>query len=316
MQSKYLILGATGSIGYAFTRELLNRGIPVDILVRDETKARNLFQNNPLLHIRTGDARNPEQLREAASDKDFLFFGLNVPYPQWETKMIPATEQILEAATQNRSTILFPGNIYAYGNTKEPITEDTVPLLETKKGRVRMQMEEMLQQAAGEGRCRVINLRLPDFWGPNVTNGLIRPLFGNAARKKPMVWMIRSDVPHQFVYTPDAARMFHLLSREQDLPPYALFNFGGHVVPSVLDFAMRISSLAGSPPRLKLHSRGSLKLLGHLVPVIRELEENFPQFENPILLDDAKLRNRFPGELNTELDTAIRETLEWFRKQG
>jgi len=47
-----------------------------------------------------------------------------------------------------------------------------------------------LQEATDTGHCSVINFRLPDFWVPNVTNGLIKPLFGNAARGKSMTWMV------------------------------------------------------------------------------------------------------------------------------
>ena len=47
MIKKYLVLGATGSVGYAFTSELLKQGIETDILVRNREKAEMLFHNNP-----------------------------------------------------------------------------------------------------------------------------------------------------------------------------------------------------------------------------------------------------------------------------
>lgn len=44
MKNKFLILGATGGIGYAFTQELLEQNENVTILVRDRSKAQSLFK--------------------------------------------------------------------------------------------------------------------------------------------------------------------------------------------------------------------------------------------------------------------------------
>lgn len=227
--------------------------------------------------------------------------------------MIPVTSLVIKAASQNHATILFPGNIYAYGNSKTPINEETKPVPATKKGIVRQETENLLEEAARQGHCRVINLRLPDFWGPNVTNGLIKPLFGNAARGKPMRWMIRGDISHQFVYTPDAAEMFFKLTQQKGLPEYAFFIYGGTTYSSVRAFASRISRLAESPDKLMLYSKGFLRLLGVFVPVVREMKELTYQFENSIILDDSKLRSLYPGWRETEDETAITDTLNWYR---
>ena len=39
MKTEYLVLGATGSIGYAFTKTLIDEKVPVTILVRNKEKA-------------------------------------------------------------------------------------------------------------------------------------------------------------------------------------------------------------------------------------------------------------------------------------
>jgi len=316
MIKKYLVLGATGSVGYAFTRELLKQGIETDILVRNREKAEMLFHNNPLLNIHVGDVRDADMLMDITSGMDIIFHGINYPYKDWHQFMKPVTSLVIKAARQNGSTILFPGNIYAFGNIDEPIREETVPVPSTKKGQLRFEVENMLQEAADTGQCRVINLRLPDFWGPNVTNGLIKPLFGNAALGKSMTWMVRADVPHQFVYTPDAARLFYLLSVEGDLPHYFLLNYGGKMVESVAALANDISLEAGSPNRLKIFSKTTLKMLGWFMPVVRELNENIYQFENCIKLDDTKARTKYPKFEETRFNDALKETINWYRSDA
>ncbi|MCK4746889.1 MAG: NAD-dependent epimerase/dehydratase family protein, partial [Bacteroidales bacterium] len=252
-------------------------------------------------------------LRTVSKGKDVIFFGINYPYHQWELYMKPLTAAVIEAAENTNATLLFPGNIYAFGSIPEPIREETPCEPTTKKGRIRFEMEEMLQEASSKGECRVINLRMPDFWGPNVTNGLIKPLFGNAAEGKTMQWLVRSDVSHQFVFTPDAAKLFHRLSMETSLPSYFVLNYGGEVVPSITWLAERISFFAKTPAKLRVYSKGMLKLLGIFMPQVRELVENFYQFEHCIILDDSKLRSMYPDWEDTNLDQGIDETIKWFR---
>jgi nucleoside-diphosphate-sugar epimerase len=316
MSNKYLVLGATGGMGYAFTRELLRQGIETDILARNRVKAEKLFHNNPLLNIHVGEVHDAGTLQDVAAGMDVIFHGINFPYQQWHQLMKPVTSLVIKAARQNGSTILFPGNIYAYGNIEEPIREEIIPQPGTKKGKLRLEVENILEKATEDGQCSVINLRLPDFFGPNVTNGLIKPLFGNAALGKSMTWMVCADVPHQFVYTPDAAQLFYRLSRETNLPPYYMLNYGGEVVPSVTALSTVISREAGSPNRLRLYSKTALKILGWFVPVVRELNENIYQFESCIELDDSRIRSKYPEFEGTRLEEAIKETINWYRSNN
>ena len=313
MKSNYLILGATGAIGYGFTRTLLDNKIPATLLVRNREKAEKLFGKNDLLEIEEGDVTDLEKLKEIAKDKQFIFHGINYPYNLWEGNMKKATENVIEAASQNKATIIFPGNIYEFDNVKE-ITEDKVANPQTKKGKIRLELFDMLKQAADEGKCKVIFVRLPDFFGPNVTNGLIKPVFANAAKKKPVNWLVTADVPHQFVFTPDAGRVMYLLSKKKDLPAFANYNFGGYEVASVKELAKMISSITGGPDKVNVIPKWMIGILALFNPVVKEIKENFYMFENNVRLNDEKLKKDLPEFRPTPIEEALRETVEWFRE--
>ena len=313
MVTKYLVLGATGSIGFAFTNELLSHGIKATLLVRDKQKAKTLFNNNPLLEIIEGDVNDLSTLKSIAKDKSVIFHGINYPYNLWDQFMKSITANVIEAASQNKAIILFPGNIYPFGNVSEMITEDSIPKPTTKKGAIRLGLKRMLEEASQNGNCKVIVLRLPDFFGPNVTNGLMKPIFGNAAKKKPIEWLINADVPHQFVYTNDAAKLFFMLSKEKGLPNYFLINYGGEVVPGIKKWSKTISQISGGTDKVKVNSKTILNILAWFVPVVKELKENFYQFENAILLDDSKIKSHYPNFQPTIMEDAIAETIDWFR---
>ena len=100
MKRKYLILGATGSIGFAFTNELLRNGIEAEILVRDRRKAEDLFHKNPLLTIYEGEVTDTGLLKSLSENKDVIFHGINYPYQLWGKYMIPITSNIIQVISK------------------------------------------------------------------------------------------------------------------------------------------------------------------------------------------------------------------------
>jgi nucleoside-diphosphate-sugar epimerase len=312
-KSKYLVLGATGGIGYAFARTLLDHEIPLTVLVRDRTKATGLLKGNPLAEIVTGDAQDAGLLMSLAKDKSFIFHGINYPYDKWPDNMPRVTRYVIDAAAQNKATVIFPGNIYEFGNVKD-ITEKTTPEPQTKKGKIRYELFRMLQSAAGEDKIRVVMMRLPDFFGPNVVNGLTERIFGNALKKKPVNWLIRSDLPHQFAFTPDAATLMLEICRKEDRPAFTLYNYVSYTVPSFNRFAEVIAKQTGAPAKVQNLPKFVMVVMGWFMPVMRELKENFYLFENNVNLVDDRVRKDFPAFSHTPLEEAVKQTLDWFRE--
>lgn len=317
-----LVLGATGSIGYAVTANLLARQLPVTILVRNRAKAEALFPNQPTLTLVEGDVQDAALLNRIAADKDFIFHGINYPYNKWFGNMDTATQKIIDAAgPRKNSTIILPGNVYNFGNTAEPIREDSTPNPCTRKGQLRVEIEAMLEQAANAGKCRVMNVRLPDFWGPNVLNEGVKPIFENALNGKALPWIVNVDIPHQSVYTKDAAEIIvRLLLRDWAMQTqltsagkaYEVWNYGGTTVPSIRSWFGEISALTGKPLTVQVYSRFMISLLGLFMPVLREVKEMLYLYENTILLDDQKVRTLFPDFSPTPMKQALTETLTWF----
>ncbi|MCF8371364.1 MAG: hypothetical protein K9H64_07065 [Bacteroidales bacterium] len=63
---------------------------------------------------------------------------------------------------------------------------------------------------------------------------------------------------------------------------------------------------------VKIAPKFILNIIALFVPEVKELKENFYQFENSILLVDDKLKNRYPKVNETNLDTALKITLDWY----
>jgi nucleoside-diphosphate-sugar epimerase len=312
MKSEILILGSTGSIGYAFADNLISKNIPITVMVRDMQKASNLFQGNPLVEIIQGDVQDLELLKRISMDKNYIFHGINYPYDKWFGNMDIATQKIIEATSQNQAMIIFPGNVYNYGNLPL-IHEDSPQNPCTRKGALRVELEIMLREAAEAGKCKVLNVRLPDFWGPNVLNDGIKPLFMNALNKSALPWSANADIPHQMVFTKDAAEIMVRLMQRGLTKPYENYNYGGFIHPTIKGFLNQISLLANAPKKIQVYPKWLFSVLGIFMPVMKEVKEMLYLFENSVILDDGKVRKLFSDFKETPLNEAIMETLEWFR---
>ena len=312
MKSEILILGSTGSIGYAFADNLISKNISITVLVRDVQKASNLFKGNPLVKIVEGDVQDLALLKSISKDKKIIFHGINYPYNKWFGNMDTATEKVIEAASLNQAMIIFPGNVYNYGNLSL-IHEDSPQNPCTRKGTLRVELEKMLKDATEIGKCKVLNVTLPDFWGPNVLNEGIKPVFMNALNGRALPYMLRVDIPHQMVFTKDAAEIMVRLMQRGQTKPYEKYNYGGYVHPTVKKFLNLISRLANAPEKIQVYPKWLFSILGIFMPMMREVKEMLYLFENSVILDDSKVRKLFPDFEETNLDEAILETLHWFR---
>jgi nucleoside-diphosphate-sugar epimerase len=312
MKSEILILGSTGSIGYAFAENLISKNIPVTVLVRDVQKASNLFKGNSFVEIVQGDVQDLELLKRISADKKTIFHGINYPYDKWFGNMDIATEKVIEAASQNQATIIFPGNVYNYGNMPL-IHEDSLQNPCTRKGVLRVELEKMLKDAAETKKCKVLNVRLPDFWGPNVLNEGVKPVFMNALNKKALPYIFRTDIPHQMVFTKDAAEIMVRLMQRGLAKPYEIYNYGGYVHPTIKSFLNQISRLANAPEKITVYPKWLFSVLGLFMPVMGEVKEMLYLYENSVILDDNKVRKLFPDFKETNFEEAILETLNWFK---
>jgi nucleoside-diphosphate-sugar epimerase len=317
LSDRVLILGGTGSFGRAVVEELLRRGRSVRCLVRDPSKAAKLLGEAPGLEVIKGDVQDAPALLDASEGCGAIVPAVNYPYPQWVPHMARATAHVIAAARAANATILFPGNVYGLGpQSTGPLTEDAPNLPSAHKGTLRVTIENSLQQAAEEGPARVIVLRAGDYFGPTVRNGLVDPLFENAAAGKPMRAIGKLDIPHQWAFVPDLARAaLELLAISEQLNPYEVVNFAGYVAPTEREFLKLIAQQAQRPD-LPIRSVpwSALKVAAVFDGVIRELLELRYLFDGSLILEGSKLKRLLPDFTETPVAEAVQATLESYRQ--
>jgi nucleoside-diphosphate-sugar epimerase len=306
-----LIIGATGSFGAHAMCALARRGWTLKALARDPAAAaRKTGPNMPVEWI-AGDAMNEADVVAAAHGVQLIVHGANPPrYKNWRGLAIPMLRATIAAATAERARIVYPGSVYNFAPDSGPmIAEDAPQAPVTRKGKIRVEMEEMLR-AAVAGGARVLVLRAGDFFGPAAPNSALAWLTNRKAGKVTSVYT-PGPAGHAFAYLPDLAEaMGRLIDRQDELADYDVFHFAGHWLARPDDLVKAIRTAAGDAAiPAKPFPWLMLAALSPFVTLFRELLEMRYLWQKPIGLDETKLRS-FLGEVPaTSLETAVREAM-------
>ncbi len=308
-----LILGATGGIGGEVARQMRDAGWSVRALQRNA--ASTVTRHEGIEWIR-GDAMNRSDVIAAAHNCSVIVHAVNPPgYKRWNELVLPMIENTIAAAHAHDACIVLPGTIYNYGPDAFPLLrEDTPQHPLSKKGHIRVQLEQRLHAASRNG-TQVIVVRAGEFFGPKVGNswfsqGLIKP--GSPIRQISMPGA--PGIGHQWSYVPDVARtMIELLQRRAQLAPYADFHMAGHWDDDGKQMAAAIKRVViqhgGSAPVLRPFPWWVITLAAPFVETLRELREMRYLWKTPIRMDNTKLLHVLGHEPHTPLDQAIETTL-------
>ena len=300
-----LVLGVTGGAGYEIARALIRRGWQVRAMARTPDPARL-----PQAEWVAGDALNAGDVATAAMGADVIVHGVNPPgYRDWAKLVLPMLENTVAAAKSSGARIFLPGTIYNYGRDALPLlTEDAPQKPHTRKGRLRVQMEQRLEAAAQEG-VRSLILRAGDFFGPSAGNswfsqGMVTP--GRPVTK--ITYPGKRDAGHAWAYLPDYGETAGaLLDREAELAAFERFHFRGHYFARGVEIAEAV--LAANCGQVKIAGMPwpALILLSPFVRLFRELAEMRYLWEETAELDNAKLISFLGHEPHTD----IKEALSW-----
>src|ERR1700730_2588159 len=307
-----LMIGATGGVGREVARALARRGWQLRCLSRKPKQVSVSLPGNGVAWIK-GDAMKAEDVANAARDVALIVHAAKPPrYKNWRGLAMPMLRNSIEAARASNARLIFPGNLYNFGPDAGPLLSETAPQNpNTRKGRVRSEMEDILRAAAATG-TRSLVVRAGDVFGghgpsSNFSNVLIKP--GEPLRA--IVYPGPPATGHSWGYLPDYAEAIaRLADIEADLPSFDVVHFGGHWIKPGIELAQSIRRAAG---KLDLPIRRfpwfAVRLLTPFVPLLREVEEVRYLWDVPLRLDNSKLIALIGDEPHTPLDKAVRASL-------
>jgi nucleoside-diphosphate-sugar epimerase len=308
-----LVLGATGGIGGEIAAALLKRGWTIRGLIRDPQSAARKSKLD--VQWIAGDAMNRRDVVAAARGVSLIVHAVNPPgYKNWAGLVLPMVDNTIAAARESGARIVLPGTIYNFGPDAFPILRESSPQNpRTRKGKIRVEMEKRLRDAADQHGVRVLIVRAGDFFGPRATgnNWFSQGLIQAGKPVKVIQYPNTPGTGHDWAYLPDMAEtVARLIDAESRLGTFEMFHFKGHWDADGAAMVNAIRAATGnSRTRARRFPWAIVWLAAPFVETFREMLEMRYLWREPLRLDNSRLVDFLGGEPHTPLEAAVRDTL-------
>jgi len=302
--SRILVLGAAGRVGHAAAEAFRNARWAVASLVRPGSADRVAAGTEPV----EIDALDHAAVSVAASGCEVVLHALNPPYTDWSRLALPLAYSAITAAETAGATLLFPGNVYNYGKGLPAVIDERTPMQpSSRKGRLRIAIEDRIQEATERG-MRAIILRAGDFFGHGHGSWLDLVIANEIGRGR-LTYPGPLDLVHTWAYVPDlVAAMVRLAEVRARFEAFEIFGFPGHAVTG-REFTTAIARASGRGLQVTRMSWWLIHALRPLLPISRELSEMAYLWQEPHRIDGAKLEAAIGAIPHTPLDIAVTRAL-------
>ncbi|HLP22997.1 MAG TPA: NAD-dependent epimerase/dehydratase family protein [Microbacteriaceae bacterium] len=288
MTATHLVIGA-GGVGSALALELAHSGKNVVLVTRRGGGPRH----ERIVRV-AADATNLDALRAAAPEAVAIYNCANPPqYHKWPTLWPPLAKAFLGYAEATGAVLVTCSNLYGYGETDGPLTED-LPLGATwPNGRVRAEMWAEAKALHDAGRIRATEVRASDYVCPGMQSRFGDRVVPVMRQGKPVMLLGGLDTPHSWTAPRDVARLMAAIALDE-----RAWGRAWHVPSNppktqrevVADIAVALDvPLAGVrnyPPAL-------VAVLRAVSPLIRAFAHGDYMFNRPFILDDSAARTTF-----------------------
>jgi len=305
------ILGAGGAISNELVKRLAARNQEFRLVGRKPQKTPGVTE------VMAADAADREQTIRAVAGSSivYLLVGLKYDHTVWAEYWPRIMANTIEACKRAGAKLIFFDDVYMYGRVDGPMTEETPFNPRSKKGEVRARVAQMLIDEWRRGGLSAMIARAADFCGPHAHNSVpYAMVFDLLARGKKPMWFANCNLPHSFTYTPDAADSLVQLAQS----PTA-WNQTWHLPtapnpPTGKEFIAMAAKEFGAPSKCRVVGNITLRLVGSINPMIREMREMMYQYDSPYIFDSSKYANAF-GFPGTPYADAIRVSAESFKSE-
>jgi nucleoside-diphosphate-sugar epimerase len=308
--ARVALLGAAGAVGLSIAAAFRAEGTPYRVTGRSDEHLRRAFGADPLAEIKAWNLDDSLSVRQALAGIDTAVYLIGVNYWQFELHPVLMRKVVERAQLAGVKRMLLIGTVYPYGRPQSnPVTEDHPRHPHTFKGKMRKEQEDILFAAHAAGKMQGCELRLPDFYGPNVEKSFLWNAFVAAKNGGRAQLVGPIDTPHQFVFVPDVGPLVLKLLKAQGAWGRT-WNFAGSGTATQREIVKKIFAAAGKPVKMVVAGKMMIRVMGLFSPLMREMVEMHYLQTEPVLMDDSRLVKLLGGVQRTTYDEGIRMTLE------
>jgi nucleoside-diphosphate-sugar epimerase len=302
------VVFGTGPLGLAVARSLVSSGKQLRLVNRSgqaeaAPKGAEVF---------AADASDPAAARRACEGARVVFHCATHSYGQWDKALPPIMNGIIEGAAAAGARLVYGDNLYAYGPVDGPLREDLPYRPVGPNTKARAEVATTLMNAHASGKVRATIGRASDFYGPDARQSKAGDgIFARTLAGKPAQVLGNPDVPHALTFIDDFGAALVTLS-QHDRAFGEVWHVPNAEPVSMRHFVAMVFQQLGQPARLQGVPTLVINLLALFVPPMAAVKETMYQSQRPWLVDHSKYVRAF-GVKPTAYETAIRETIAWFR---
>lgn len=303
----HTILGSTGNIGTALATELSSfDSITVRLSSRnpksvagDEELVKANFLN--------------EQEVDAAvkgSDTVYLVVGITYKTKLWQEQWPLIMKNAIKACKKHDAKLVFFDNMYCYdpGHVSH-LTEESPVNPQSKKGKVRAQIAQMIWNEVSSGGLQAMIVRAADFYGPGAKLSFLNESVINRMKAgKTAQWLYAGDKKHSFTYIPDAAKSTAFLAQQGDAWNQVWHLPTSNAYPKGQECVNILAKQLGVVPKLAILPGFMVNLLAVFIPLLREIKELKYQLAEDYCFDSSKIENKY-GLKPTPLEEGLKACL-------
>ncbi len=286
-----LVLGANGRFG----RNAANAFNTAGWTVTSHTRIGSKLSNDVAGNHTPFDIENSDDFEAAAQKCTIIVNALNPQYPDWTEQLPRITHVTIKAARASNATVMIPGNVYNYGDVMPPLlNENTSQIAQTKKGKLRIRMEQTYQAASKNG-VQTIILRCGDFFERKKTGGWFDTHLTGGLKKGKLAYPGKHNADHAWAYLPDTGRaMVELAEIRETLGLHEDIPFEGTTL-SASALASQVSISLGKDIQITNIPWLVIKAMALFNPIMRELLEMRYLWDVEHGLDGTKLAKLLPN---------------------
>ena len=219
---------------------------------------------------------------------------------------------VIAGAAATGAAVVYADNLYAYGPSDRPLTEDLASRATGPNGRVRAALADELMDADAAGTVRATIGRASDYYGPWGRQSIAgERLFVPALTGKGVQLLADPDLPHTFTYLGDFARGLVILGTH-DAALGQVWHVPSAETLSSREFVRLVFEAAGHPSKVGVMPSPLLAVAALFSPTLRAVKEQQYQREHPWVVDHSKFAAAFGAEVTPHRE-AIPLTLAWWR---
>ncbi|HLI92750.1 MAG TPA: NAD-dependent epimerase/dehydratase family protein [Puia sp.] len=290
MSTIHTILGANGIVADSLARELAGRKLAVRLVSRSPAAI-------PGTSTFPADCTDPAQTLEAIRGSSVVYCCIGLPYRYaiWRQQWPRIVDNLIGACRQTGAKLLFFDNVYMYGQTSGPMTEETPYNPSSRKGDLRARLATQLMSEVRKGNITAAIARSADFYGPAADKTSIPNLlvFQRLAKGQKAQWLVNAHARHSFTYVPDAAKALAILAMDE-----SAWNQVWHLPTASqpltgAEFIDRAAASLHRAGRYTVLQKWMVRLGGLFDRTTAELYEMLYQYEFDYLFDSTKFETAY-----------------------